>query len=352
MRAPFSTVAASSNSAPKTAAAGPKAKVQGVPSSGRTDDSANSTSVPGDDASAEATSFRRVFNSHPAAARESIVGRNTPAAHGAPGTAVNAASSQGAARSGRVRLQSASQSSSAQDTQQKSGGASAASDLAPSANLESTVSSHVVGFKPELAALTPDGLASGAQPTASSAASLAAQPASTVPAQPSPVSAQAAAIPQPQGPASAAPDPPPTVDSGQLRLTVNHSELKLSVQLPELGKIEVRAITVHDVTTAHLTAFRHDALPALAAERAGLEQALKSRDVILGSLDSHAKDSHAQNSHAQQQPGEQQYPQSLQSPAQILGGDSSVAAAETTFTGAEASTAGLAPDRSRLSVHV
>ena len=338
IRAPFSATTGS-NSVSATAAAKPKAKVQGALSSGKADDSASPASVAGEDAAAETKSSRHVLNTHAAAAQESIAERNS-----APGAAANSASSQGATRSGRTRP--VSQGSSAQDTQHKSSDVSTASALDPGASLESTVSSHGVGFKAELAALTPDRPASGAPPAASLTAPLAAQPASASAAQPS-----AAASAQSQGPANTAPDPPPTVDSGQLRATANQSELKVSVQLPELGKVEVRAVTAHDVTTAHVTAFRHDGLAALAAERTGLEQVLRSRDVTLGSLDSHARDPHAQNSHAQQQSGEQQR---QQSPAQFLGGDSSVATAETTFTGtgSETSAAGVAPDRSRLSVHV
>ena len=113
-----------------------------------------------------------------------------------------------------------------------------------------------------------------------------AQSVSAAAAQPVPLFTQAPAHTQAPLPASATADAARTLESGQLRVTPSSSELKISVQLPELGKVEVRAVTSHDVTTAHLTAFRHDALPALAAERTGLEQALKSRDVILGSFDS------------------------------------------------------------------
>jgi hypothetical protein len=79
---------------------------------------------------------------------------------------------------------------------------------------------------------------------------------------------------------------PQHLDGVQLRVQGNVSELKVSVQLPELGKVEVRAVSTHDSTMAHITAFRHDALPGLSAGRAGLEEALKSHDVILGSLES------------------------------------------------------------------
>lgn len=131
------------------------------------------------------------------------------------------------------------------------------------------------------------------------------------------------------------------MDSGQLRVTQNNSELKISVQLPELGKVEVRAVTAHDVTTAHLTAFRHDALPVLAADRTGLEQALKSRDVVLGSF----------ASHTQGQSAGQQRQQSPPSSTPSSAGDTSSPATAITVSTVEASTAGLLPDYSSISVH-
>jgi flagellar hook-length control protein FliK len=137
--------------------------------------------------------------------------------------------------------------------------------------------------------------------------------------------------------------PAHVVDSAQLQVRGNNSELKISVQLPELGKVEVRAVTAHDVTTAHLTASHQDALQMLAADRTTLEQALKSRDVILGSLDSHARDSHG---HA----GGEQRQQSSQSSAQSSGGAPSTAATATTSGLAETGTAGLLPDYSSISV--
>ncbi len=135
------------------------------------------------------------------------------------------------------------------------------------------------------------------------------------------------------------PDPPRMVDSGQLRVTPNNSELKISVQLPELGKVEVRAITAHDVTTAHLTAFSHDALPALSAGRNGLEQALKSRDVVLGSFDSHP----------QGHSGGQQRQQSFQTFAPSPGAASIRA---TIVPTAEVIGSGQLPDYSSISIRV
>lgn len=84
-------------------------------------------------------------------------------------------------------------------------------------------------------------------------------------------------------------EPQHSLDTAQLRVHGNVSELKVSVQLPEIGKVEVRAISTHDSTTAHVTAFRHDVLPGLAAGRAVLEEALKSHDAILGSLESQTR---------------------------------------------------------------
>jgi hypothetical protein len=144
--------------------------------------------------------------------------------------------------------------------------------------------------------------------------------------------------PQPQIQPNPIPDPPHMVDSGQLRVNPNSSELKISVQLPELGKIEVRAVTAHDITTAHLTASRTDALHILATDRTGLEQALKSRDVILGSL----------NSHAQAQSGGQQRQQSPHSALQFPGGTSSIAA--TPSSPIESVALNSLPDHSSISV--
>jgi len=130
------------------------------------------------------------------------------------------------------------------------------------------------------------------------------------------------------------------VDSGQLRVSANNSELKVSVQLPDLGKIEVRAVTSHDVTTAHLTTFHRDALQVLSADRTGLEQALKSRDVILGTLDSHS----------QRHSAGQQRQQNAQSWAQSSGGTSSSAAVATTSASEGAGSVGILPDYSSISV--
>ena len=99
------------------------------------------------------------------------------------------------------------------------------------------------------------------------------------------------------------------VDSGQLQVNGSASELKISVQLPELGKVEVRAVTAQDVTTAHLTASHPDALQVLSAGRDTLEQALNSRDVILGSLDSRGQNAQHQNAQHQHSQYQQSQPQ-------------------------------------------
>jgi hypothetical protein len=240
-----------------------------------------------------------------------------------------------------VRSQAASQSPSANNI------ASVSSTRDASLSIASAVSTHTPGF--QLAAVqltreaaTPapnlDAAASGAQSTAQSAL------VSAIFAQPLQHCAVASAPPEPQMPANAVPATPLSADSGQLRVTAAGGELKISVQLPELGKIEVRAVTAHDVTTAHLTAFRHDTLPVLAAERTGLEQALKSRDVILGSLDSHA-----QNSHAQDQSTGEQRPQTSPS-ARPSNGTSSNATIATASATTEAGNAGFLPDYSSISV--
>jgi hypothetical protein len=135
------------------------------------------------------------------------------------------------------------------------------------------------------------------------------------------------------------PDPPRTIDSGQLRVTPNNSELKISVQLPELGKVEVRAVTAHDVTTAHLTAFRHEALPMLAAERTVLEDALKSRDVVLASFASNSQGHSAADQRQQSSPSF--------TPSSSVEPSPSIPAISAT---AEA-TLGSLPDYASISVH-
>lgn len=159
----------------------------------------------------------------------------------------------------------------------------------------------------------------------------------SLPQAPTPASAR------PQPPPNAAPGPAPMVESGQLQVKGNATELKISVQLPELGKVDVRAVTVHDITTAHLTASHPDALQFLAAGRATLEQALNSRDVVLGTLDSRGQNSQHQNSQNQ---GQQNSPSSTQS----SGGEPSAAATATISVPAESGTAGSLPDYSSISV--
>jgi hypothetical protein len=141
---------------------------------------------------------------------------------------------------------------------------------------------------------------------------------------------------QPVVQSTSAAEPPHTIDTAQLRVQGNQSELKVSVQLPELGKVEVRAVSTHDVTTAHVTAFRHDAIPMLAAERAGLEDALRSHNVILGSVGSQAQ------GHANPQQRQQNSP----TPAQSSTAKENATAATTE----EASYPRFLPDHASISV--
>ncbi len=294
-----SAAVASPSDAPS---AKPKAKPQPAISPGKADSS--SVTNPADDATAD-----RSTPSARAAAQENIVAGSSFANPSVLRSNAQLAFGQ-APRSARTGPQMAPLSSSATAEAQpnsKSNGVSPSSDRDPSLSAASALSAHPSGFQSAAgqptwvaAAIIPDAT-SGAQVAAQSTAAQSAAAQSAAFAQPSPNSAPASTPPQAPVPAAALPHPPPVVDSGQLRVTANNSELKISVQLPELGKVEVRAVTAHDVTTAHLTAFRHDALPVLAAERTGLEQALKSRDVILGSLNAHAQNSQAQG----QSPGQQ-----------------------------------------------
>jgi len=230
------------------------------------------------------------------------------------------------------------------DTQEKSADIASADDRDPSILFAPTAAiTHATALQ---SALDPP----STLPTPSGAASigLGGEAGLVVTAQPAPGSAPLAAHGQPQIQSNPIPDPPRMVDSGQLQVTPNHSELKISVQVPELGKVEVRAVTAHDVTTAHLTAFRHDALQVLAADRTGLEQALKSRDVILGSFNSSTQG----NSNAQGHSGGQQRQPNSQSSYQSSGGASSLAAAAANSITSEASTTGFLPEYSSISVRV
>jgi hypothetical protein len=266
-------------------------------------------------------------NAQPAVEQQNLVEANSSVAHSKLRSSADSSTKQAYSR---TQSQSADNSSSA--SQEKSNSAVATSGSGTS--FASTISAHtspVQSVDAQPAVVMPDAVQSAVQSSAQSAAAMIAQSASA----PAPVAAHA----QPQIQSNPIPDPPRMVDSGQLRLTPNNSELKISVQLPDLGKVEVRAITTHDVTTAHLTAFRNDALPALSADRAVLEQALKSHDVILGSFQSHTQGQSA---------GQQQ--QNPQSSAPSSDRTSSIATAGTTAATTGASTVGFLPDYSSISI--
>jgi flagellar hook-length control protein FliK len=199
------------------------------------------------------------------------------------------------------------------------------------AGFASAINAHATSFQPSVpqAAETPISAAAQAAPTAW-------VPPSVHLAQNTPPASDHRS--QPDAP----PDPPRMVDSGQLRVHQNSSELKISVQVPELGKVEVRAVSVHDVTTAHLTTSQHDALQVLGAERATLEQALKSHGVILGSLDTHGQ---GQSGEGQRQPAH-----SSQSQTPSFRGTSS-AMATAASTSEEAVPIGVLQDYSSINVH-
>ncbi len=324
----------------------PKAKPQAVTSSGKAEGVTGPATGTGNNAASESKTTesrapRRNSISDPATA-ENALENDPPTDHSVLRTGTDPAFSQ--IRSGLAQSQAASQRSSAvRDTPPTNNSASASSTHDAGLGIASAISAHMTGFQlaavspPHEAAtpaLDPDATASGAQ----------SMPVSAIFAQPSQHSAAASAPPEPRMPANTVPTAPLSADSGQLRVTAAGSELKISVQLPELGRVEVRAVTAHDVTTAHLTAFRHEALPVLAAERAGLEQALKSKDVILGSLNSHTQDSHShgRSSEEQRQPG---FPS-----ATSFRGASSIATTVTASATKEAGNAGFLPDYSSISV--
>jgi hypothetical protein len=152
------------------------------------------------------------------------------------------------------------------------------------------------------------------------------------------VAASPAAAAQPSAQSGAAAEPQHAFDGAQLKTQGNVSELKISVQLPELGKVEVRAVSTHETTTAHITALRHDTLPVLASERAGLEETLKSHDVMLGSI----------GSQTQGQANGQQGQQRFNTPAQAQDAGAPVASIEVIQT--ETVPAGFLPDHVSISI--
>jgi flagellar hook-length control protein FliK len=133
-------------------------------------------------------------------------------------------------------------------------------------------------------------------------------------------------------------EPQHAFDAAQLRTQGNVSELKVSVQLPELGKVEVRAVSTHETTTAHITALRHDVLPVLASERAGLEESLKSHNVMLGSIGSQTQ------GHANGQQGQQRF----NTPAQAQ--DAGAPEASIDAIPADTVLAGFLPDHVSISI--
>jgi hypothetical protein len=133
------------------------------------------------------------------------------------------------------------------------------------------------------------------------------------------------------------------VSTGELQLKSNSTELKVSVQLPELGKVEVRAVTAHDVTTAHVTTTRHEALQTLSSERGTLEQALRSKDVTLASWSSQSGTSHGQSGDAT----ERGWQKPCTSPTQ-----SGTSTAQADNSASTEDTAHLLPDYAVLNVRV
>jgi len=152
------------------------------------------------------------------------------------------------------------------------------------------------------------------------------------------IAAAPSAAAQPAAQSRGAAESQPAYDTAQLKTLGNVSELKISVQLPELGKVEVRAVSTHEATTAHITALRHDILPVLASERTGLEAALKSHDVMLGSIGSQTQ------GHANGQQGQQRFNASAHALDAVAGEDS------TDVISAETEPAGFLPDHVSISI--
>jgi hypothetical protein len=321
------THAANASTVPMSAAR-PRAKTQSAAAIGKT----SQASAPPNLAAAVSRTSQNFADTHTVVIRETFTNSNSPVAHSALHNGSDSSSSQ---PTPHVKTQAASQDEQSSAAPEKT----ATTPSNSSVSLASAVNAHSSGAEPltvqpvnVIAALTDPAQSMAPSSTQSAAQSAALAQTSSSPA----ASANHA---QSQVQSNPMPDPPRMVDSGQLRITPNSSELRVSVQLPDLGKLEVRAVTTHDVTTAHVTTFRHDALPVLAAGLAGLEQTLKARDVILGSLDSRA----------QGQSAGQQHQQNSQPYAQSSRGTPLIATTTTSAT-VEASTAGFLPDYSSISV--
>jgi len=293
--------------------AGRKARPQSVASSDETTGTADSTS-------------HATANTHALFSRENLADGSSPLNDPALRS-----STESPARSAKAhsRHEAVPQGDVPSAVRESNSGAASADDHDLGASLASGVNVHASSFQPGTLQPADSPLPAATAQVVTSA------PVFTAPhAQGSaPASTQA-----PQLQSSSAPDLPRMVDSGQLRVHENSSELKISVQLPELGKIEVRAVSAREVTTAHLTTSQHDALQVLTADRTTLEQALKSRDVILGSLSSHSQ---SDTGGGQHQPGS--------SPPAPPSRDTPPAAAAA-INPEESYTTGFLPDYSSISV--
>lgn len=307
-----------------------KAKLQAAMFSGKVGVAAESASS--NEAASASPISTHVASLHPSVTREDSMQGDS-----AINSAVFGSGTDPSSRPEKIRSRSATASQG--DGVSAAPGKSAGGDHDANPSLTAEAGSHILSVQ---ATEVPPAAAPAPAPATADTAQTAAVAASAVPAQTSQETAPAAAQPQPQPQANPLPATRPVVDSGQLRVSGNNSELKISVQVPDLGKIEVRAVTSHDVTTAHLTTFHRDALQVLSADRSGLEQALKSRDVMLGTLDSHG----------QRHSAGQQRQQDSQSLAQSPGGTSSSAAVATTSASEGAGSAGILPDYSSISVRV
>jgi hypothetical protein len=332
--------AASPAASPATSlTAQPKAKPQAAVSPAKPGGVAASASSAGDDPQFVFKNAQPVTGVHSLPARNNFVQAGSPVNHSLLRNAADASSHESKSSS---RDEGASHGVASSAARQTSSTANAPGNQDSSAG---TGASFAHALHAQASSLpSADSQSSGLQNSGGQAAA-APPPAATssaptvVPAPPQ-GSTLFSAPQQLQPSAGAAPSH--MVDSGQFQTRGNNSELKISVQLPELGKVEVRAVTSRDVTTAHLTTNHPDALQVLAADRTTLEQALKSRDVILGTLDSHAQNSHGQS-------GGEQRQQSSQSSAQPSGGTPSTDTIATASALADTA-AGLLPDYSSISV--
>jgi len=242
--------------------------------------------------------------------------------------------SSNSARIGHKKVDAAVKST--PDTKEDTSSISAGTEQSGSASATLGVSAHIapiaqVTATPQITSAVPDA------PLSTSAILQGVQGVPSAPANAAQSSASPAFTAHASTQSAPVAEPPHGLNAAQLHVHGDVSELKISVQLPVLGKVEVRAVSTHDATTAHITA-AHDALPVFAAGRSGLEEVLKLHDVTLGSF----------GSPAQGQSNGQSSQQSFQRPAPSQ--DSAAPETAIDSVTSEADRSSFLPDHTSISV--